>query len=276
MGMPQLSGKNFLSPLTANFFACNVKPEALALLDGNSKENQECFSCVINNKAAKVFHLLRRSGFKRKRNFFSKVTFGTFSIFTTQPGPLFNSPFPAMILIFETLASYWFKLRQRNQKSSSITQVSNHKSLFKGRWKRGKNPFYDILSMRTFKWCSCKASDPSGRTLIITRFSENKLSQITHVSYKANINGASARCELTILFYEWFVSFCQVSAFLTAIDLWFIMYFLFTTLALKVIKTLVADFGFWTLVADFGFWTLVADFGFWTLVADFEFWNLVP
>ena len=106
MGMPQLSGKNFFSPLTANFFACNVKPEALALLDGNSKENQECFSCVINNKAAKVFHLLRRSGFKRKRNFFSKVTFGTFSIFTTQPGPLFNSPFPAMILIFETLASY--------------------------------------------------------------------------------------------------------------------------------------------------------------------------
>lgn len=65
MGMPQLSGKNFLSPLTANLFACNVKPEALALLDGNSKENQECFSCVINNKA-KVFHLLRRSGFKRK------------------------------------------------------------------------------------------------------------------------------------------------------------------------------------------------------------------
>ena len=105
MGMPQLSGKNFLSPLTANLFACNVKPEALALLDGNSKENQECFSCVINNKA-KVFHLLRRSGFKRKRKFFSKVTFRTFSIFTTQPGPLFNSPFPAMILIFETLASY--------------------------------------------------------------------------------------------------------------------------------------------------------------------------
>ena len=74
MGMPQLSGKNFLSPLTANFFACNVKPEALALLDGNSKENQECFSCVINNKAAKVFHLLRRSGFKRKKEtFFRKL-----------------------------------------------------------------------------------------------------------------------------------------------------------------------------------------------------------
>ena len=261
MGMPQLSGKNFLSPLTANFFACNVKPEALALLDGNSKENQECFSCVINNKA-KVFHLLRRSGFKRKRKFFSKVTFGTFSIFTIQPGPLFNSPFPAMILIFETLASYWFKLRQRNQKSSSITLVSNHKSLTKGSWKREKILFTTFHPWEHSNGCSCKASDPSGRTLITTRFSENKLSQITHVSYKANINGASARCELTILFYEWFVSFCQVSAFLTAIDLWFIMYFLFTTLALKVIKTLVADFGFWTLVADFGFWTLVADLDF--------------
>ena len=159
MGMPQLSGKNFLSPLTANFFACNVKPEALALLDGNSKENQECCSCVINNKA-KVFHLLRRSGFKRKRKFFSKVTFGTFSIFTIQPGPLFNPPFPAMILIFETLASYWFKLRQRNQKSSSITLVSNHKSLFKGRWKIEKNPFYDISSMRTFKWMQLQSEWP--------------------------------------------------------------------------------------------------------------------
>ena len=229
---------------------------------------------MINNKA-KIFHLLRRSGFKRKRKFFSKVTFGTFSIFTIQPGPLFNSPFPAMILIFETLASYWFKLRQRNQKSSSITLVSNHKSLFKGRWKREKILFTTSHPWEHSNGCSCKASDPSGRTLIITRFSENKLSQITHVSYKANINGASARCELTILFYEWFVSFCQVSAFLTAIDLWFIMYFLFTTLALKVIKTLVADFGFWTLVDDFGFWTLVADFGFWTLVADFGFWTLV-
>ena len=243
MGMPQLSGKNFLSPLTANLFACNVKPEALALLDGNSKENQECFSCVINNKA-KVFHLLRRSGFKRKRKFFSKVTFRTFSIFTTQPGPLFNSPFPAMILIFETLASYWFKLRQRNQKSSFISLLSNRKSLTKGRWKREKILFTTFYPWGHSNGCSCKASDPSGRTLIITRFSENKLSQLTHVSYKANINGASARCELTILFYEWFVSFCQVSAFLTAIDLWFIMYFLFTTLALKVIKTLVADLDF--------------------------------